>query len=388
MDRFFFLSISFLFASAAAGPAWAGGKPSHNTVVVSPRGGDFTNPVDAMKNAFRGRHWCDLPNGVGCVMLIEPGTYAMSETLHVVVRVIGAGRERVTLNAKAGVQVAVVLDRSTISGVTINNSQSSATRAVAVQVQENDLKDVTANARGATENIGCLGTAYHLENVACTATGGQRATGVDAEVLFARRSSFVASAAAEISFGAHVGGMGGESTFIDCAASGDYAVNSSGDPAGLAIHGGTFVGGKVGISAAGFNSSSSVIHANISGGEIGLSFTPDEGSKADLVLDDSRVNGPTAVRLGSPGPPGTGVKATIVKSILVGTVNVIKTQSPMPVDIDESALQGGNLLALADGTPVRIGLSKLMGTFAPGNAIVKCAGVYDGNYDFFAKMCP
>src|SRR5262245_40272121 len=95
-----------------------------NHVLVSPSGGNYTDPIIAANNAFTGDPWCNL--GVAqqhpCVIHIAEGLYGLSTTLHIPARVslVGEEQHRVLLVGGEKVVPAVTSQGPLISDLSID----------------------------------------------------------------------------------------------------------------------------------------------------------------------------------------------------------------------------------------------------------------------------
>jgi hypothetical protein len=382
-------------------------KRATNRVVVRAKGGDYSNPVAAAKNAFSGDRWCELSSDPRrrCVMFIDQGVYWLAEPLAVSdVLLLGAGREATKLIAKPGVETAVIVHANpispepplAISDLTIINLQlTGAAVGLQMQVSENSpiASRVAVDASGGNESVACRGNVYVLDEVTCRAFGG-RARGAEVSESLQARNSELSASDSETGTGLWADIGVGDTLAVVLSStnvSGQVGIELRTDNGFLHILGGAIVGRQVGVRGIGGNQSFRLTDTAVAGSELGVGWSSGQ-TASNCSIERSTVQGTTALELGRPSGGATACDTKIHGATLTARETVIRLQAEDfrgAVAIDHSTLEGPNLLEIVAGAPkINIGASKLDGTLAPNGAQITCAGVYDGNYKFFVNTCP
>ena len=129
--RFAWTALIVIFSQAmlqvAAAKSPSQSNKQRNQVIVSPRKGDYPDPIGAAKNAYEGDHWCISPKlpKHPCVIKILSGIYVLPETLHVPAGVALQGVEtrEVLLLAGRGVSVGVLSEGPLIADLSIGSDE-------------------------------------------------------------------------------------------------------------------------------------------------------------------------------------------------------------------------------------------------------------------------
>jgi hypothetical protein len=164
-------------------------NPSDNIATVGKSGAEYTDPVTAARNAYAGDTWCQSPTvAAPCRIQVAQGVFILQETLSLpnLVSLAGAGKDITLLIARRGIEVAVATGLggpSDIADLAIVNSQSSTSRAVGVDLENQcSLARVAIHVSGSVSPtaIDASSTAGNVTVVdsAISAHGGQTAVGM------------------------------------------------------------------------------------------------------------------------------------------------------------------------------------------------------------------
>lgn len=159
-------------------------KELKNVVIVSAKGGDFTDPVAAVNSIT------DASESNPYLVLIGPGVYTLTQTLVMkpYVTIAGSGQEATILTGaiSSGVVATSAMvsgaDNATLCDLTIeNNGGSIASIALYNDNSSPVVRNVTARASGGNGNVGVLNlnsSSPTMTDMTVSATGGDECYGV------------------------------------------------------------------------------------------------------------------------------------------------------------------------------------------------------------------
>jgi len=414
-------------------------EPSAVFAVVAKSGGDYTNPIEAVANISDGDQWCREPDPVGeiqpCLIQILPGIYELTETLVIptFVSIVGSGPLATVLRSTSSVESSVRIGFNrggdpevSLRDLSIENNFGDGTRSVALTLNSDvraEVSNVHFQASGSSTNIAVEiqeGTNVRFRNVQMRAQGGSRSFGLldpgFSSFVTVEDSSISASGAQLTNLGveasegfrlirSEVGAGGGQRAIgvRHVTEDGNVLIDGSSISAGGADQ-------NIGFSGFGWNSNTVLVRTDVTVNGSAQS----ESIAIDLCLciphDELRFENIRAIAFHGEGIRIDGgddlgdFPVEIINSVIgiptrdfiPGTdvaIRFIDAHSDTDVRIDHSVLVGGIASLLIENfgeeTGIKVGGSQLSGPVVlTAGATLKCAGVYDENYDFFPDSCP
>jgi hypothetical protein len=402
--------------STAAAP----GTRRRNVVTVSKRGGDYSDPIAAAKNAYEGDVWCALPRPrePPCVIEIHSGIYVLPETLLVPegVAVVGQEQRQVLLLAARRISPTVASRGPLIAKLSIVNDERVGTALVFAAT----LRSVTLRARGtALTNIGSSfefpGTFFEVPgnfDIADSEIYGG-GSGVSAGIVvaapsFRARHSRIHAGRRAISFTSDVstgdlllrdceisvaGADGGAVTGIEIDAT-DGRVEIIGGSISVQWTGGADSGNATGLDLHDIRGANDILLRNTSlvvgGAKFNRAVVLDkEGFGGVHTFDGVNI---AVAPGGEPTVPAVGIRAveaggeTHLRRTHIDAPLAMDWQidcCAQPVEIQQSFINGD---VNVDQAPTQVRSSVVTGALR-GTDVV-CRNVYDANFVLHRNACP
>jgi len=334
-------------------------KKYGRVAVVARSGGDYSDPVTALAESGT---WCNDPSSVNaCLLKIMPGVYTVTSpvVMRQFIDIEGSGENvtKITSALSSPTQfftVATVIgaDNSELRFLTVENtSTGDSTVAILNLSASPSILHVSAISNGA------IYFNYAIRNELCSPT------------LTNVRASAIGS-------------------------SSNYAISNGGTSTIMTNVTATATGGintNTGITNAGGSPNMTNVTVTAKGGAIcyGVRNTDTGATMTNATVTVSGGTQNIGVYCFQAYP--TMTNATITASGGTNNVGVsnsgVNSQMAGTVKIHNSVIKGTtNTIANAVGGTILVGNSQLDGGASAG--IVKCAGVYDGDYNFYASTCP
>jgi hypothetical protein len=341
-----------------------------NVAVVAVSGGDYTDPVVAMENADSGDAWCREPGDTTtpCLLKIMPGDYDIwpdSLQMKEYVDIEGSG-ENTTKIISALSASSFPPDVATLRG-----ADNAELRFVTV---ENTGTAIPASYTAAILNSVASPSLLHVTATASTAAVSARSYGVYND----HSSPTITNVTAN--------GSGGD----NCLNYGMYNYYSSPTMTNVTANG-SVGSGSWGV----YSFYSSFLMTNV--------MATGSGAKSNYGIRNSSYSFITMTNVTATASGGSSANAGFYNSTMSSTImtNVTVTASGDPshglwsdsgsVEINHSVIKGETQTVVSSSTStMRIGNSKLEGgpVYAGDPDKLKCAGVYDEDYIFYASSCP
>lgn len=399
------LSVNFAGTGSASTAARSDHGHYARIVVVSPVGTEIENGsalIDARLSIT------DASATNRYLLKIEPGVYDIGSnwlSLSSYIDIEGSGENVTKVKGNDSYSVVYadrfnVIDETELRLLTIERAGGTSTYAIAVNISEATVKltNVTLSASGGTYNYGVhtendlKSCSFTMTNVTASATGGNTSIAIYNLCPTGVMTNIVATASGG---SAQNRGIHNDSytsvkmTNIRATASGGNSCSgianyTGSSPLMMNIEatgtGGYYTHGILNT----YGSSPTMLNivATATGGtnNYGISNS-NSGSPVISNAIVSATGGTSNYGVYNNGP------TSILSNVRVSGDNYGIFNYDGIVRIDHSVIAGSNTVWSA-GSSTYIGNSKLDGGHTLGGANVICAGVYDGNYTFYASTCP
>lgn len=338
-------------------------KKYGKVAVVALSGGDYSDPVTALAGSGT---WCKDPSAATpCLLKIMPGVYTVPSAvvMRPYIDIEGSGEKVTKITSALSsptpiITVATVIgaDNAEIRFLTVENTSTGYSTVAILNLSASpSILHVSAISNGAIALNYAIrsesASSLTLTNVTASATGG-------------------ASSNIAISNGSSAATMTNVTAYASGAINDNTGISNSGDSPNMTNVKVTAKGGANCYGVQNMSTAATMTNVNVtaSGGtqNIGVYCYQAYPTMTNVTITASG------------GTNNVGVSNSGFSDSLTGIVK-----------INHSVIKGAtNTIINAVGGTTLVGNSQLDGGTVANDGIVKCAGVYDENYDFFASTCP